>query len=97
MNDGAVIKTSSTQTYATDSTAVSTIEVLSRENEIPFKKFSNRSNIRGGSTLGSIASCLLAVKADIGVGLLAMHSAMETMGAEDQMALNGLVKVFFEG
>lgn len=98
MNDGVVIKMSSTQTYATDSTAVSVIEELCRRNDIPYKKFSNRSDIRGGSTLGSISSCLLAVKAaDIGVGLLAMHSAMETMGAEDQMALNGLVKAFFEG
>lgn len=98
MNDGVVIKMSSTQTYATDSTAVSVIESLCRENEIPYKKFSNRSDIRGGSTLGSISSCQLGVKAaDIGVGLLAMHSAMETMGAEDQMALDGLVKAFFEG
>lgn len=95
--DGVVIKMSSTQTYATDSTAVSVLEELCREHKIPYKKFSNRSDIRGGSTLGSISSCALAVKAaDIGVGLLAMHSAMETMGAADQWALNSLVKAFFE-
>lgn len=98
MNDGVVIKMASTQTYATDSTAVSVIEELCRSKKIPYKKFSNRSDIRGGSTLGSISSCQLAVKAaDIGVGLWAMHSSMETMGASDQMALNGLVKAYFEG
>ncbi len=98
MNDGVVIKMSSTQTYATDSTAVSVLEELCRKDEIPYRKFSNRSDIRGGSTLGSISSCALAVKAaDIGVGLLAMHSAMETMGADDQWAINSLTKAFFEG
>ncbi len=98
LNDGVVIKMSSTQTYATDATAVSVLEELCRENGIPYRKFSNRSDIRGGSTLGSISSCQLAVKAaDVGVGLWAMHSTMETMGADDQHALNQLVKVFFEG
>ena len=88
---------SSTQSYATDATAVSVIEELCKKDGIPYKKFSNRSDIRGGSTLGSISSCQLAVKAvDAGVGLWAMHSTMETMGAEDQHALNSLVKAFFE-
>ena len=97
LNDGVVIKMSSTQSYATDATAVSVIEELCKKDGIPYKKFSNRSDIRGGSTLGSISSCQLAVKAvDAGIGLWAMHSTMETMGAEDQHALNSLVKAFFE-
>ena len=38
----------------------------------------------GGSTLGSIASALLPVKTvDIGIPLLAMHSATELGGAAD--------------
>lgn len=98
VNDGVVIKTAAAQTYATDSTAISILEELCRAHEIPYRKFSNRSDIRGGSTLGSISSCAMAVKAaDVGVGLLAMHSAMETMGAEDQAALNALTRAFFEG
>ena len=97
VNEGVVIKMSSTQSYATDSTAVSVLEELCRAHEIPYRKFSNRSDIRGGSTLGSISSCELAVRAaDVGVGLLAMHSAMETMGACDQDALNRLTTAFFE-
>lgn len=97
INEGVVIKMSSTQSYATDSTAVSVLEQLCQDHEIPYKKFSNRSDIRGGSTLGSISSCELAVRAaDVGVGLLAMHSAMETMGASDQDALNRLTAAFFE-
>ena len=97
LNDGVGIKMSSTQSYATVATAVSVIEELCKKDGIPYKKFSNRSDIRGGSTLGSISSCQLAVKAvDAGVGLWAMHSTMETMGAEDQHALNSLVKAFFE-
>lgn len=98
MNDGVVIKMASAQTYATDSTAVSVLESLCRARNIPYRKYSNRSDLRGGSTLGSISSCALSVKAaDIGVGLLAMHSVMETMGAADQLALNQLTQAFFEG
>ena len=46
----------------------------------------------GGGTLGSIASSFLPVKTvDIGVPLLAMHSAVETMGAA-----NSLCSWFYE-
>ena len=56
----------------------------------------NRSDIRGGGTLGSIASTLLPIKTvDIGVPLLAMHSARELMGAADIDALEKLVEKYF--
>jgi aspartyl aminopeptidase len=34
--------------------------------------------------------------ADLGVGLLAMHSACEMMGLKDQVALTQFAKAFFE-
>jgi aspartyl aminopeptidase len=34
--------------------------------------------------------------ADLGVGLLAMHSACEMMGVKDQVALAQFAKAFFE-
>ena len=50
----------------------------------------------GGGTLGSIASALLPVKTvDIGIPLLAMHSARELMVAADQEALTELVTAYF--
>ena len=43
-----------------------------------------------------MASALTPIRTmDIGVALLAMHSARETMGAADQKALEDLITVFF--
>ena len=56
----------------------------------------NRSDIKGGSTLGSMLLPLHRIRTmDLGVALLAMHSARETMGASDQKALEDLVTEFF--
>lgn len=94
--DGVAIKMAARQSYATDSRSVSVIEGLCRKEHIPYKKFSNRSDIPGGSTLGAIASGLLNMTAaDIGVPVLAMHSAREVMGTADQTALSSLCRAFF--
>lgn len=52
--------------------------------------------MRGGSTLGSLLSANMPMRTmDIGLPLLAMHSARETMGAADQEALQKLMTLFF--
>ncbi|MDO4295218.1 MAG: M18 family aminopeptidase [bacterium] len=95
MNDGVAIKQASAQSYATDAVADSVVEALCRENGIPYKKFSNRSDVKGGSTLGRISSSLLNMRTiDAGAPILAMHSARELMGVRDQWALNELTKAF---
>ena len=97
LNDGVALKLSGNQLYATDSEAVGIIEQLCQKYEIPYKKFANHSNIRGGSTLGSPVSSILIMKTiDVGIPMLAMHSSRETMGKEDQVTLCKLMKVFFE-
>lgn len=49
----------------------------------------------GGSTLGPISDIQLPMlTVDIGVPILAMHSAMETMGAKDQAYMEELVRGF---
>ncbi len=97
LNEGVALKLSVSQAYATDASCVSTIEQLCLENSIPCRKFSNRSDIRGGSTLGSISSCFMNMRAvDAGVPILAMHSARELMGCRDQAALTRLTEKFLE-
>lgn len=96
LGKGFCIKEACSQSYATDCGAVAVIQQLCEENNIPYQKFVNRSDIAGGGTLGSIASALLPVKTvDIGIPLLAMHSARELMAACDQQALKDLVTVYF--
>lgn len=97
MNDGIVIKRASSQTYATDSKTVAMIEMICRNNEIPYQKYACRSDGTTGSTLGTIANKYLPMRAiDVGVPILAMHSARELMGIKDQVYMEKLVKAFFE-
>ena len=97
MGDGVAIKLASSQAYATDASSTGVIEGICRTNHIPYKKFSNRSDVKGGSTLGSISSALLTMRTvDAGVPILAMHSAREVMGTRDQEALVKLAEAFFQ-
>ena len=94
---GICIKEASAQTYATDCEAVAIVEQICHKAGIPYQKFVNRSDVRGGSTLGAILSSVLPVRAvDVGAPILAMHSAVETMAAADMEALAGLVAAYFE-
>lgn len=97
MNGGIVIKRASSQTYATDSKTIAMIEMICRNNEIPYQKYACRSDGTTGSTLGTIANKYLPMRAiDVGVPMLAMHSARELMGVKDQMYMEKLVKAYFE-
>ena len=97
MNSGIIIKRASSQTYATDSKTIAMIEMICRNNEIPYQKYACRSDGTTGSTLGTIANKYLPMRAiDVGVPILAMHSARELMGVKDQMYMEKLVKAFFE-
>ncbi len=97
LGKGFCIKEACSQSYATDCAAIAVIQQICDKEQIPYQKFVNRSDIPGGGTLGSIASALLPVKTvDIGIPLLAMHSARELMAAADQQALKDLVTAYFK-
>lgn len=96
LGKGFCIKEACSQSYATDSKAIGIVCQICDKYDIPYQRFVNRSDVRGGGTLGSIASTLLPIKTvDIGVPLLAMHSARELMGAADIDALEKLVEKYF--
>ena len=98
MGDGVAIKLAASQSYATDASHASVIQALCQSNGIPYRKFSNRSDSRGGSTLGSISSAFLNMPTvDAGIPILAMHSSRELMHVNDQKALNELVKAYLGG
>lgn len=96
LGKGLCIKEACSQSYATDCQAVAVVEQICQKEQIPYQKFVNRSDMPGGGTLGAIASSILPIRTvDIGVPLLAMHSAVETMGVADMESLTNLVKAFF--
>ena len=97
MGNGFCIKEACSQSYATDSEAIAILCQICKKKNIPYQKFVNRSDIRGGGTLGSITSTLLPVKTvDIGVPILSMHSIREHMGTSDAKSLVDVITFFFE-
>ena len=84
MNEGIVIKHQSEQRYATDAISGAIFARLCKSAGVPTQTYLNRSDIRGGSTLGNIVvSNIPMLTLDIGLAQLAMHSAYETAGAKD--------------
>lgn len=93
---GLCIKQSSYQSYATDSVMTGIVEQLCRKYDIPYQKFANHSDIRGGGTIGSVISAMLPAKAvDMGVPMLSMHSSTEMISPEDEAALAALLTAFY--
>lgn len=96
MNAGVTIKMNYEQHYATEAVGIGIIEGICKKYDIPYQRFMNRPDMRGGGTLGSYAASQLGMSTiDIGVPMLAMHSCRETMGAKDQLAMNALVMRYF--
>ena len=96
LGGGVVLKQAASQAYAGDAEAVAVVRGLCEQDDIAWQGFVNRSDMRGGSTLGSIASALVPMRTmDIGVPILAMHSAREIMAARDQGDLVKLLTIFY--
>ena len=95
LNGGVTLKQACSQSYAGDAKAIAIVKGLCEEADVDYQIYVNRSDIPGGSTVGSISSAMLPMRTmDIGLPLLAMHSAVETMGARDQEQLNHLMQHF---
>lgn len=96
LGKGFCIKEACSQSYATDAEAVGILLQICKEENIPVQRFLNRSDVRGGGTIGSVLSSMLPAKAvDVGIPVLAMHSARELMGSEDMKSLTDAVTSFF--
>ncbi len=84
MNEGIVVKHQSEQRYATDAISGAIFGSICQRAGVPTQTYLNRSDIRGGSTLGNIVvSNIPMLTLDIGLAQLAMHSAYETAGEKD--------------
>ena len=96
MNGGIVIKYNANQRYTTDGVSCALFTAVCREAKAPVQVYANRSDLPGGSTLGSIATTKVSVPSvDIGLAQLAMHSCVETAGAEDLDALVRAMTVYY--
>ena len=96
MNAGIVIKHNANQKYTTDAVSEALFTEICAKASVPVQHFSNRSDLVGGSTLGSIASARVSMNTvDIGLAQLAMHSSCETAGTRDSKYFYDALRVFF--
>ena len=64
---------------------------------VQVQRFVNRSDERGGSTIGPISSTHLDIRSvDIGNHILAMHSVRELGGVKDHLAIANVFSTFYE-
>ena len=65
--------------------------------KIPIQKFASRSDIPSGSTVGSIMAANMGIPTvDVGISGWAMHSARETIAAQDELSLIALFTAALE-
>lgn len=96
MNDGIVIKYNACQKYCTDAVSAAMFKDLCREAGVPFQIYTNRSDAKGGSTLGNISNTKVSLNSvDVGLPQLAMHSPYETAGVKDTLYMIQVAEKFF--
>lgn len=96
MNEGVVIKYNANQNYTTDSVSEAVFKTVCERAGVPYQEFTNRSDMRGGSTLGNLSNTQVSLNTvDIGLAQLAMHSSYETAGTKDTSYMIKAVKEFF--
>lgn len=96
LNEGVVLKFNANQRYATSGVSAALYRKLCEKAGAKVQVYANRSDIPGGSTLGSIASTLVPVEmADIGLAQLAMHSCFETAGVSDILDMVNICTAMF--
>ena len=97
LNGGPVIKISANQSYTTDAESAAIFTALCQRAGVPVQKFVNRSDERGGSTIGPISSTHLDIRSvDIGNPVLAMHSVRELGGVKDHFAIANVFSEFYK-
>lgn len=78
LGGGPVIKMAASGSYSTDSYASAIFQSICTEEGIPFQKFVNRSDVKGGTTIGPMSAADLTIPVvDMGAPLLGMHSVRE--------------------
>ena len=96
MNGGIVIKYNANQSYTSDAYSASILTEILNSAKVPYQFFTNRSDARGGSTLGNISNAQVSLTCvDIGLAQLAMHSCYETAGAKDVNYMIEGLKAFY--
>ena len=97
LNKGILVKYNASESYTSNALSSSIIKVIAKDNDIAVQDFENKSNIRGGSTLGNISTSQVSVlSVDIGLPQLAMHSSNEVCAVNDIEEMKKLLIKYFD-
>lgn len=98
LGGGPVVKRSAVWRYVADANVAAWFTARCRSADVPVQQMQNRSDIPAGSTIGPAASAQLGIRGvDIGVPMLAMHSARETMHERDVEFMTRALVAVYEG
>ncbi len=96
LNKGVAIKYNANQRYTTDGFSAAVFKMICEKAKVNVQSIANRSDIRGGSTLGNISISQVSCNSvDIGLPQFAMHSSAELSGTQDLADLLKIIEVYF--
>jgi len=94
LGGGPVLKIAASGSYSTDSYASAIFKAVCEKVNVPCQIFVNRSDMKGGTTIGPISASKLNIPViDMGAPLLSMHSIRELASVKDN---DYTIKVFTE-
>ena len=94
LEGGPVLKIAASGSYSTDSFNGAVFAGICEAAGVQFQKFVNRSDVRGGTTIGPVTAANLTIPViDMGAPVLGMHSIRELASVKDNYYT---VKVFTE-
>lgn len=98
LNKGPVLKIATGQSYASSAESTAFFKLICEKSDIPYQVFNNRSDVRGGGTIGPMMSATYGIMTvDIGNPMLSMHSVRELGGVDDPYYMTKLFTAFYEG
>lgn len=96
MGGGPTIKINANQAYTSDAYSTSVYKNICQITGVKYQEFVNRSDERGGSTIGPISSTHVDIPSvDVGCPILAMHSIRELGCVEDYINMYKTFKTLF--
>lgn len=96
VNKGPVIKTNAGRRYSSESISAAHFIQWCDQAGVPYQRYSHRSDLPCGSTIGPIASAKLGIRSvDVGCPMWAMHSVRESAGVQDHAYMIRVLKQFF--
>lgn len=94
LNGGPVLKVNANWNYSTTGETAAQFRLWCREAGVNCQSYLNRSDVRGGKSLGPIAASRIGIPAvDVGNPMWSMHSIRETAGVSDHQDMISVFKL----